>query len=54
MENLPWLTKLDLIQFYISGIILVLFGMLFIIAIELKVAINKLDDILDYFLDGGE
>ena len=32
----------------------VLFGMLFIIAIELKIAINKLDDLLDYFLDDGE
>lgn len=37
-----------------SADIWVLFGMLFIIAIELKIAINKLDDILDYFLDGGE
>lgn len=31
----------------------VLFGILFIIVIELKVVINKLNDIIDYFFDEG-
>ena len=30
MENLPWLTKVDVIQFYISGILLVALGVFYI------------------------
>lgn len=29
MENLPWLTKVDVIRFYISGILLVALGVFY-------------------------